>query len=495
VAEHGGNRLCEIGLADTAGADIFSAFETWSESSFWPAMQSQLGASFKEKSSKSKSSLNVEISSGMRVKTLGLQLGEALVVENQLLTTPDVPAKRLVKFRLPSDTTYQCGDYLAVLPTNPDSIVHKAIRRFGLPWDAMLTIKKTQGATTSPSIPFDTPISAFELLSTYVELSQPASKRDINALADAAAVDPDTQAELRFLASSPTRFAETLAKRITPLDLLVQYPKIDISIGDYLTILPPMRVRLYSISSSPSRDPSECSITLSVLNSPSVLPSDPSKKTSDEERYLGVASTYLSALKPGDRAHVAVRPSNSGFKPPVDLQTPMIMASAGSGIGPFRGFIMDRAEKIKARGSSDPKPAPAILYAGSRTPGKDDLHADELAEWERLGIVKVYWAFSRPEDPTHKRAHVQDAMLEDGTNVVDLFLAGARIYVCGSTSVGNGVRETIKQLYVGERRRRVADGAETGAAGVWPEISEEEAIDRFFERLRTSQRFVTDVFA
>ncbi|OKL63946.1 hypothetical protein UA08_00678 [Talaromyces atroroseus] len=491
VAEHGGNRLCEIGLADTAGADIFSAFETWSESSFWPAMQSQLGASSKGKTSKSKSALNVEISSGMRAKTLGLQLGEALVVENRLLTAPDVPAKRLVRFQLPSDTPYQCGDYLAVLPTNPDNVVHKAIRRFGLPWDAMLTIRKTPGATTGPSIPFDTPISAFELFSTYVELSQPASKRDINVLADAAAADPDTQAELRFLASSPTRFAETLAKRISPLDLLIQYPKIDISVGDYLVMLPPMRVRLYSISSSPRKDPSECSITLSVLNSPSVL----SSSLSEEDRYLGVASTYLSTLKPGDRAHVAVRPSNSGFKPPVDLQTPIIMASAGSGIGPFRGFIMDRAEKIKARGSSDPKPAPAILYAGSRTQGKDDLHADEFEEWERLGAVQAHWAFSRPEDPKHKRAHVQDVMLQDGTSVIDLFNAGARIYVCGSTSVGNGVRETIRQLYVGERRRRLAEVAsEAGEKGLWPEISEEEAVDRFFERLRTSQRFVTDVF-
>lgn len=498
MEKHGGKRLCEIGVTDTADADIFTAFDTWGESQLWPAMESQFGAAEKGKESKSKSGLNVEISSGRRATTLGLKLGEALVVENQLLTAPDVPAKRLVKFKLPSDTSYHCGDYLAVLPVNPSSVVRKAIRRFGLPWDATLTIQKASNTTTGPSIPLDTPISAFELLSTYVELSQPASKRAINVLADAAAADPDTQAELRYLASSPTRFAEDIvAKRISPLDLLIRFPKIDLSIGDYLTMLPPMRVRQYSISSSPIRDPTECSITLSVLNAPS-LGSTGSKEISEEERYLGVASTYLSSLKEGDRAQVMVRPSSSGFKPPVDLHTPMIMAAAGSGIGPFRGFIMDRAEKIRARRGSgsegDFKPAPALLYAGCRTKCKDDVHADELAEWEKLGAVEVHWAYSRPgEDGTSQ--HVQDAMLEDAANVISLFDAGARIYVCGSTSVGNGVRDTVRKLYLSERRKKVADGAqEQDSPGLWPELNEDAAVDKFVELLRTSERFVTDVF-
>lgn len=497
MEKNGGKRLCEIGLTDTADADIFTAFDTWGESKVWPAIESHFGASRKEKDTKSKSVLNVEISSGMRATTLGLQLGEALVVENLLLTAPDVPAKRLVKFQLPSDTSYQCGDYLAVLPINPSGVVRKAIRRFGLPWDAILTIQKSPGTTAGPSIPYDTPISAFDLLSTYVELSQPASKRDINVLADAAAADPDTQAELRFLASSPTRFAEDIvAKRISPLDLLIRYPKIDLPIGEYLMMLPPMRVRQYSISSSPIIDPSQCSITLSVLNAPSLSTS--ASELSEEERYLGVASTYLSSLKAGDRAHVMVRPSNSGFKPPVDLQTPMIMAAAGSGIGPFRGFIMDRAEKIRARQGSegDFKPAPAILYAGCRTKNKDDLHADEFAEWERLGAVEVRWAYSRPgEDDSCKRQHVQDAMFEDATNVISLFNAGARIYVCGSTSVGNGVRDTIRKLYLSERRKRLADrSGKQDASGLWPELDENAAVDKFVELLRTKERFVTDVF-
>lgn len=440
----------------------------------------------------------------MRASTLGLQLQEGLVLENQLLTAPDVPAKRLIRFKLPSDMTYQCGDYLAVLPVNPSAVVRRAIRRFNLPWDAMLRIQKLPGASNLPlSIPLDIPISAFDLLSTYVELSQPASKRDLNVLAEAAAADADTQTELLSLASSPTRFHdEIVAKRLSPLDLLIRYPSIDLPIGDYLAMLPPMRVRQYSISSSPLVDPSECSITISVLNSPSLASPHPSSEQSEDERYMGVATTYLSQLTSGEHVHLTIRPSSTGFKPPADLKTPMIMACAGSGLAAFRGFIMDRAEKIRARRTSegefaDQQHAKAVLYVGCRTKGKDDIHASELAEWELLGAVDVRWAYSRPEpndDGSTRPQHVQDRMLEDREELVQLFESGARIYVCGSTAVGNAVRDVCKKIYLEKRRETLQELKQKGESNGEEEEDEETAVQKFFERLRAKERYATDVF-
>ncbi|KAH2128944.1 hypothetical protein KXW66_008789 [Aspergillus fumigatus] len=503
VAEHGGNRLCDLGLADAANSDMFTDFDSWGESTFWPAITSKFGGG-KSDEPKPSSSLQVEVSTGMRASTLGLQLQEGLVIDNQLLSAPDVPAKRMIRFKLPSDMSYRCGDYLAVLPVNPSSVVRRAIRRFDLPWDAMLTIRKpSQAPKGSTSIPLDTPISAFELLSTYVELSQPASKRDLTALADAAITDADAQAELRYLASSPTRFTEEIVKkRMSPLDLLIRYPSIKLPVGDFLAMLPPMRVRQYSISSSPLADPSECSITFSVLNAPALAAASlPPAERAEAEQYMGVASTYLSELKPGERAHIAVRPSHSGFKPPMDLKAPMIMACAGSGLAPFRGFIMDRAEKIRGRRSSVgadgqlpevEQPAKAILYVGCRTKGKDDIHATELAEWAQLGAVDVRWAYSRPEDGSKGR-HVQDLMLEDREELVSLFDQGARIYVCGSTGVGNGVRQACKDIYL-ERRRQLRQAARERGEEVPAEEDEDAAAEQFLDNLRTKERYATDVF-
>ncbi|KAB8237869.1 cytochrome P450 [Aspergillus alliaceus] len=493
IGENGANRLCEIGLTDTANADIVTDFDTWGEALFWPAVTAKFGSSNAQGSQKS-SSFHVEVSSGHRATTLGLQLKEGLVLENALLTQPDMPAKRTIRFKLPTDMHYKCGDYLAVLPVNPSTVVRKVMSRFDLPWDAVLRIEKASSSSSKHiSIPLDTQLSAYDLFATYVELSQPASKRDLAALADAAATDPDTQAELQAIASDPARFAEISQKRISALDLLMQYPSINLPIGDFVAMLPPMRVRQYSISSSPLVDPTECAITFSVLKAPSLASTNP-----EEEEYLGVASTYLSELRSGERVHISVRPSHTGFKPPTELTTPMIMACAGSGLAPFRGFIMDRAEKIRGRRSSgsklpeDQEPARAILYAGCRTKGKDDICADELAEWEKLGAVEVRRAYSRPSDGS-KGTRVQDLMLEDRKELVDLFESGARIYVCGQPGVGNAVRDTVKSIFL-ERRDEIRRLAKERGEAV-SDDDEETAVKKFFDDMKAKERYTTDVFA
>lgn len=519
VEQHGGNRLCEMGLTDAGKSDMFTDFDSWGESIFWPAVTSKFGSSQVAEETKSSSTLQVEVSSNRRASVLGLQLQEGYVVENKLLSAPGVPEKRMVRFKLPSDMTYQCGDYLAVLPVNPTSVVRRAISRLGLPWDAVLRIKKPSRTSNAPvSIPLDTPIGAFDVFSEYVELSQPASKRDLNVLANAAAGDEDVQAELRYLASSPSRFTEEIVnKRVSPLDLLTRYPTIKINVGDFLAMLPPMRVRQYSISSSPLANPSECTITFSVLNAPS-LASSTDTATEEQARYLGVASTYLSLLQPGELAHISVRPSHHGFKPPSDLETPMIMACAGSGIAPFRGFVMERAEKIKGRLqhtqplststsastpasiSTDWKPAKAILYVGCRTKGQDDIHASEFEEWAKLGAVDVRWAYSRPSstDPSTsgdvaKGQHIQDLMLSDREELVELFGQGARIYVCGSTGLGNAVREVCKRFYLEERMARLELAEGQGEEGEGQE-DEEKAAEAWVDGLRARERYATDVF-
>ena len=38
-------------------------------------------------------------------------------------------------------------------------------------------------------------------------------------------------------------FADVTAKRVSILDLLERFPSVDISIGAFLSMLPPMRVR------------------------------------------------------------------------------------------------------------------------------------------------------------------------------------------------------------------------------------------------------------
>ncbi|GLA67410.1 hypothetical protein AtubIFM54640_010728 [Aspergillus tubingensis] len=485
LEEHGGVRLCKRGCADAATSDMYSDFDSWSESALWPAIFKEFGRTGLNKSEQS--NLDVKVITGARASILGQNMEEGVVLESRRLTHPDVPLKHHIKFQLPEDMTYTCGDYLAVLPTNPPDVVSKALRRFNLPSDAILEVQNPHGLT--PPIPLGVPVSVSDILSSYVELSQPACKRDINILARSPSCNDDTRRHLEQFANH----GDMQAKRLSPLEILIKYPSIDLSIGEYIAMLPPMRPRQYSISSSPLLNPSECTISFSVISTPLEI----DEGLPSQGKYLGVASNYLSNLRTGDNVHIAVKRSQSRFKPPSDIDVPVIMACAGSGIAPFRGFIMDRAEKIKAchipdNATSEVCPAKAILYVGCRTQGYDDVYNDELAEWQELGAVETRWAYSRPATCSAKGEYVQDRILEDQEELVELFEKGAMLFICGSAAFGGAVRDTIKKVYSNERQSRIKKDIRKDTAD---EMDDEDAIaDEWLNGLHAKERFATDVF-
>lgn len=74
---------------------------------------------------------------------------------------------------LPSGMTYKSGDYLAVLPMNHPNTIRRVLKRFGLPWDTVITIKSGSNTT----LPTGRPVSVLDILSSYVELAQPATSK------------------------------------------------------------------------------------------------------------------------------------------------------------------------------------------------------------------------------------------------------------------------------------------------------------------------------
>lgn len=167
----------------------------------------------------------------------------------------------------------------------------------------------------------------------------------------------------------------------------------------FLRLHPPMRTRVYSISSSSLSSPlssptpttsgggARVSLTFAVLDEPSL--------SSPTRRHQGAASTYLASLRAGDTLSVAVRKGLPAFRLPAGSAAetmPIIMVAAGAGIAPFRGFVQERAA-IMARGK---RLAPAVLFFGCRGRG-DDLYRAEFDGWERAGVVRVFRAYSRQD--------------------------------------------------------------------------------------------------
>lgn len=322
------------------------------------------------------------------------------------------------------------------------------------------------GAATQ--LPVDAPVLAGELFGSYVELSRPAGRRQVEQLAAACPCPPE-KAQLLALADESTYESEVLGKRLSVLDLLERFASVSLPLATFLGMLTPLSPRQYSISSSPRWSADHATLTVAHLSAPALA---------GDGTYEGVASTFLAHSRPGTRIPVTVRESNVDFAPPADLSTPMVMVCAGTGLAPFRGFIQDRALRAQADGVT---PAPALLFFGCDGPDIDYLYRDELQEWSRQGVVDVRPAFSaEPEDgPDGPMRFVQDRLWADRADVADLVRAGAQFYVCGEGQrMAPAVHETCVRMYA-------------QAAGV----SAEQALEWVESMEREHGRYVSDVFA
>ena len=150
---------------------------------------------------------------------------------------------------------YATGDHLGVLPRNNVDLIRRVIARFGLDAGTYLTITPTGGGSYT-HLPLGEPTPLLGMLGSCVELQDIASRSDLAVLARYA-TDPDERAELVAMSAideaGKAAYRERVAApRRTVLDLLDEYPSCDLPFEVYLDLLPPLRPRYYSISSSPA---------------------------------------------------------------------------------------------------------------------------------------------------------------------------------------------------------------------------------------------------
>lgn len=458
LAYLGSKRIVERGLSDAAQNSTFSDFDNWTDKVLWPALapdSAASGAAFAE--------LEVEMSTQNRSAYLRQDVRPATVVQSKCLTARGEPEKRHVEIKLPEDQTYQTGDYLAVLPLNPMDNVSRVMKHFKIAEDATINIKP--GSATF--LPTAVPISVVDLLRGFVELGQPATEKDLQACIDATKDTVERETLKIFLEDEG--FKEVAEQRVSLIDILNRYPSVQLSFGLFISMLPPLRPRHYSISSSPLQDPSVCSITFGVLDEPAL---------SGVGQFVGVTSTYLSSLKEGDEILVSVRATNKFFHLPTDPECPILMFGAGTGLAPFRGFIQERAIQLEA----GRKLAPALMFMGCRSETADRLYAEELDAWCKAGAVDVRYAFSKDSKSSKGCKYVQNRILEDKEDVLRMWRSGAKVFVCGGPEVSTGISDVAKLLLMEKREEHFG------------EMMTEEQAEEWF-RQRRNERYVVDVFA
>ncbi|KAJ7636254.1 bifunctional P-450/NADPH-P450 reductase [Roridomyces roridus] len=452
--ERGATRLVSRGSGDAGTAAFFQTFDEW-EAGLWEVLVKEYGTAGNQ--GKESGGFEVRSVDSGKERAVALRQDDALlgrVLENRVLTRHG-PVKRHIEFELPEGTTARAGDYIAILPQNPPRDVHRVLARFGLSNEEEVVIS----ATGPTSLPVNKPVKLWEVLTGYVELGQPATTRDLTILHQSAA-EEKTKSHLEALKASYTD--AVVSKRISVLQILEDHPDISISLGTFLQMLPSMRVRQYSISSSPLWNPSHITVTVSVI----------ADSAHADNALLGVGSNYLANLRPGDRVQMAVRPCAAAFHPPADPRTPVVMFCAGSGIAPMRGFIQERAVQ-KAMGR---EVGSMLLFFGCRAPDQDFLYMDtELKQWVEMGVVDVRPAFSRAAEGSEGCKYVQDRILKDRADVSAAYRQDAMFFTCGSGNAAKGIKASLVEII------REVRG-----------VSDEEAMEWFGKV--TMGRYATDIF-
>lgn len=392
------------------------------------------------------------------------------VLENRELLTrvvhdgPVARSTRHIELGLPAGATYRTGDHIALLPRNATEVVSRAAAIAELNLDELITIRANTSA--SSQLPIDTPFVVSELLAGRVELQEPVTRAQIRTLVEFAE-NPEEQAALAELFAegeeNVTRYREEiLGKRVSLLDLLERFPSIRVPLNTGLELLPALRPRYYSISSSPAVSSDRCSITVGVLRAPA---------RSGNGIFNGTSSNFLARQHVGATVAGFIRPPGIPFYVPDNPATPMILIATGTGISPFRGFLQERAAQ-KSAGEL----GPALLFYGCRLPDSDFIYEDEIQGFVDDGVVEVVTAYSGVRDGT--KAWVQDKIREHSQRVLELMNEGGNVYVCGGAqTVAPALRKTFAEIY------QQANGCSTEEAEAW------------LEQQRTANRYLEDVWA
>ncbi|MCQ6562193.1 bifunctional cytochrome P450/NADPH--P450 reductase [Paenibacillus mendelii] len=461
LAVKGAQRLLPRGESDASG-DFEREVDEWTEH-LWPDLMQTLGLPVMADNQPKLSALSVQFVQGAAAVPLAetYQAVTGRIVHSRNLQHADSGRiTQHIEISLPEGTGYREGDHLGVLPVNSAVLVRRVLHRFNLDADAHL-ILSAEGRSGA-HLPTGVPVRLDDLLSRSIELQEPATRAQIREMA-ACTVCPPHVKELQGLLAEATYQTGVRAKRITMLDLLEQYEACELPFERFLELLPPLKPRYYSISSSPKVSRNTVSITVGVVRD---------RAWSGQGEYRGVASNYLAQLGTGAEVLMFIRSSESGFALPGDPATPIIMIGPGTGVAPFRGFIQAR-QALREAGQ---ELGAAHLYFGCRNPEHDYLYREEFDEAEKEGLVTLHTAFSRLVGK--EKCYVQHLLKQDGEMLLTLLEAGARMYICGD---GSRMAPEVEQTLIGSYRDR--HGVNTEDAAAW------------LSGLESAGQYVKDVWA
>lgn len=362
-----------------------------------------------------------------------------------------------------SGIKYQTGDHLAIWPSNSNQEVDRLLTTLNLAHKRN-TVIYIKNIDPTAKIPILQPSTYDSIVRYYLEICGPVSRQSLITLAQFAPSEKARKETLK-LGSDKDYFHKVISSHCFNLAQTMQlitselWTKVPFSfIIECFTRLKP---RYYSISSSSLVYPTKIHITAVVES-----------KTFPEHNNIlnGVATNYLLALKQkqnGDtnmncfkldyalngprnkysNFHLPIHIRRSNFHLPNNPTIPIIMVGPGTGVAPFRAFVMERAEQVK----KGKKIGKTILFYGCRYKDVDFLYKNEWDEYKNImgDSFEMYIAFSRE---TNKKVYVQNLLEQNSAKINKILESKGVFYICGDAArMARKVNITLHKIIREER--------------------------------------------
>ena len=386
--------------------------------------------------------------------------------------------------------TYEPGDSFGVVCPNPKAEVDELITRLELtekadiPFSIQLISSTTKKAASVPNYIPEYSTIRHSLL-TCLEIRSVPSKALLRVLAEHTS-DPQEKRRLQELCSKQGASDYTKSVRelgLSLLDLLNAFPSCQPPFERLLELVPRLKARPYSVSSSPLENSNHLHFVFNIVEFPAL-------EGVRQERH-GVCTGWLADITEAQR-QVKINSSDKladglsqltleelpkvpifqrkslSFKLPSTPDTPIIMIGPGTGVAPFIGFLQHREHILKASDSAEPL-SESWLFFGCRHKERDYLYRQELEHYLSTGVLsRLFLSFSRDtvDDLSGKPPpkYVQDNLRSHAAEVAEQLLhKRAVVYICGDAdNMAKNVFDTFLEIIqeykgvdIGEARKEI----------------------------------------
>ncbi|KAI4820969.1 hypothetical protein KUCAC02_028924 [Chaenocephalus aceratus] len=370
--------------------------------------------------------------------------------------------------------SYQPGDHLGIFPGNHEDLVTALIDKLedAPPVNQIVKVEFLDERNTALGVISNwtnetriPPCTIYQAFQYFLDITTPPSPVLLQQFA-ALATNDKHKKKLEVLSKGLQEYEEwKWFNDPTLVEVLEEFPSIQMPSTLLLTQLPLLQPRYYSISSSPDLHPEEIHLTVAVV----------SYRARDGVGPIhhGVCSSWLNSIEKGEMVPCFVRGAPS-FRLPKDKQAPCILVGPGTGIAPFRSFWQQRLFDIEHNGMES---CPMTLVFGCRQSEMDHIYNEETIQAKNKQAFKeLYTAYSR--EPGKPKKYVQDVLREQLSETVYQCLReeGGHIYVCGDVTMAGDVLKTIQQIIRQQGKMTLED------AGF------------FISKLRDENRYHEDIF-